>query len=158
GWAPVAAFHRAVQERVAALPGVRSVGGSTVVPLLSPGFCSVVWVEDHPLARGEEPPCLEVAEAAPGFFTALGLSVRGRVPTWQDVDGNTGAVVVTRALANRFWPGEDPIGRGIKNGPKPPFYRIVGVADDIRSNGLEKPPVEAVFFPIVPLIGAPLWQ
>jgi len=89
----------------------------------------------------------------------LGLAVRGRIPTWQDADAGTGAVVVTRALADRFWPGQNPIGRGIKgNGPNPPFYRIVGVSDDIRSDGLEKPPVEAVFFPIVPLAGAGLWS
>ena len=40
----------------------------------------------------------------------------------------------------------------------PPFYRIVGVADDVRGQGLEKPPVEAVFFPIMQLADAPLWQ
>jgi ABC-type lipoprotein release transport system permease subunit len=68
-------------------------------------------------------------------------------------------VVVTRALADRFWPGENPIGRGIKgNGSRPPFYRVVGVTDDVRGQGLEKPPVEAVFFPIIPMAQAPLWS
>lgn len=159
GWKPVAAFHRAVQERVAALPGVESVGGGNVVPLVSFGFCSVVWVEDRPLAPGEEPPCVKVAEAEPGYFRALGIPVRGRAPDWSDAESGTGGVVVTRALAERFWPGENPIGRGIKgNGSRPPFYRVIGVADDIRGNGLEKPPVEAVFFPILPMEGAPLWS
>ena len=159
GWAPVAAFHRALQERVGALPGVRAVGGATDAPLVSLGFCSVVWIEDHPLAPGEVPPCVKVTEAAPGFFGALGLAVRGRVPDWHDAEAGTGAVVVTRALAERFWPGENPIGRGIKgNGSQPPFYRVVGVTDDVRGDGLEKPPVEAVFFPIIPIANAPLWQ
>ncbi|HSQ33166.1 MAG TPA: FtsX-like permease family protein, partial [Gemmatimonadaceae bacterium] len=159
GWKPVAAFHRAVQERVAALPGVESVGGGDVVPLVSFGFCSVVWVEDRPLAPGEEPPCVKVAAAEPGYFRALGIPVRGRAPDWNDAESGTGGVVVTRALAERFWPGENPIGRGIKgNGSRPPFYRVIGVADDIRGNGLEKPPVEAVFFPILPMEGAPLWN
>jgi putative ABC transport system permease protein len=159
GWAPVAAFHRTLQERVGALPGVRAVGGATDVPLVSFGFCSIVWVEDHPLAPGEEPPCVKVTEAAPGFFSALGLPVRGRVPDWHDAEAGTGAVVVTRALAERFWPGENAIGRGIKgNGSRPPFYRVVGVADDVRGAGLEKPPVEAVFFPIIPMPQASLWN
>jgi putative ABC transport system permease protein len=159
GWAPVAAFHRSLQERVGALPGVRAVGGATDVPLVSFGFCSIVWVEDHPLAPGEEPPCVNVTEAAPGFFSALGLPVRGRVPDWHDAEAGTGAVVVTRALAERFWPGENAIGRGIKgNGPRPPFYRVVGVTDNVRGAGLEKPPVEAVFFPIIPMPEAPLWS
>ncbi|HWH49930.1 MAG TPA: ABC transporter permease [Gemmatimonadaceae bacterium] len=159
GWAPVAAFHRSLQERVGALPGVRAVGGATDAPLVSFGFCSIVWIEDHPLAPGEVPPCVKVTEAAPGFFAALGLRVQGRVPDWQDAEAGTGAVVVTRALAERFWPGENPIGRGIKgNGSRPPFYRVVGVTDDVRGEGLEKPPVEAVFFPIIPIANAPLWQ
>jgi predicted permease len=159
GWTSVAAFHRTLQERVGALPGVRAVGGATDVPLVSFGFCSLVWVEDRPLAPGEEPPCVKVTEAAPGFFDALGLRVRGRVPDWHDAEAGTGAVVVTRALADRFWPGENPIGRGIKgNGSRPPFYRVVGVTDDVRGQGLEKPPVEAVFFPIIPMAQAPLWS
>lgn len=159
GWAPVAAFHRTMQERIAALPGVRAVGGGTVVPLVSFGFCSVVWIEEHPLAPGEEPPCVKVAEAAPGYFAALGLAVHGRAPDWHDAEAGTGAVVVTRALADRFWPGENPIGRGIKgNGPRPPFYRVDGVTDDLRGDGLEKPPVEAVFFPILPMPETALWS
>jgi putative ABC transport system permease protein len=85
--------------------------------------------------------------------------VRGRAPDWHDADAATGAVVVTRAFADRFWPGENPIGRGVKgNGSTPPFYRVVGVADDFRGDGLEKPPVEAVFFPILPIPGASLWS
>jgi predicted permease len=159
GWQPVAALQRSLQEKISAIPGVRVVGAGTVVPLVSFGFCSLVFVEDRPIAPGQEPPCLKVGLSAPGYFAALGLPVQGRVPDWHDVDAKTGAVVVTRALANRFWPGENPIGRGIKgNGSRPPFYRIVGVADDVRGAGLEKPPVEAVFFPIAPLDSAPLWQ
>lgn len=160
GWQPVAQFHRTLEERITALPGVKSVGGADeFIPLASPGFCSVVFVEDHPLAPGEEPPCVKVAEVEPGYFSALGIPVRGRLPDWHDADAGTGAVVVTRALAKRFWPGEDPIGRGIKgNGSRPPFYRVVGVSDDVRGDGLEKPPVEAVFFPIVPMKDAWLWS
>jgi len=160
GWQPVAAFHRALQERIAALPGVQSVGGADeFIPLASPGFCSVVWVEDRPLAPGEEPPCVKVAEVEPGYFSALGIPVRGRLPGWHDAEAGTGAVVVTRALAERFWPGENPIGRGIKgNGSRPPFYRVVGVSGDLRGDGLEKPPVEAVFFPIIPMKDAWLWN
>jgi putative ABC transport system permease protein len=160
GWAPAAALQRSLQERIAAVPGVRAVGAGTVVPFVSFGFCSLVFVEDRPLAPGQQPPCVKVAETAPGYFAALGLPVQGRVPDWHDLDASTGAIVVTRAFANRFWPGENAIGRGVKgNGSNPPFYRIVGVADDVRGEGLEKPPVEAVFFPIRPMSDAAgLWS
>jgi putative ABC transport system permease protein len=160
GWEPAAALQRSLQERVAAVPGVRSVGAGSIVPLVSFGFCSLIFAEDRPLAAGQEPPCLKVGEVAPGYFEALGLTVQGRTLEWHDLDAATGAVVVTRAFANKFWPGENPIGRGVKgNGQLPPYYRVVGVADDIRGEGLEKPPVEAVFFPIKPFSDkAGLWN
>lgn len=160
GWEPASALQRSIQERVSAVPGVRAVGAGNMVPLVSFSFCAIVFVEDHPLAPGQVPPCVRVAQVAPGYFAALGLTVRGRVPDWHDLDASTGAVVVTRAFANRFWPGEKAIGRGVKgNGSNPPFYRIVGVADDIRAMGLEKPADEAVFFPIKPFSDkAGLWS
>jgi putative ABC transport system permease protein len=66
---------------------------------------------------------------------------------------------VTRALAQRLWPDQDPIGRGIRgNGWVQPFYRVVGVTGELRANGLDQPPTEAVFFPMVPIEGAPLWS
>jgi predicted permease len=89
----------------------------------------------------------------------MGIRVRGRAPTWSDVEARSGAVVVSRALAERFWPGEDPIGKGIRaQGWARPFYRVVGVTDDVRYNGLDKPPVEMVYFPLIPMEGAPLWS
>jgi predicted lysophospholipase L1 biosynthesis ABC-type transport system permease subunit len=67
--------------------------------------------------------------------------------------------VVSKTLAQRFWPGEDPIGKGLRgNGWERPFYRVVGVTEDVRYNGLDKPPAEMVYFPLVPMEGAPLWS
>jgi predicted permease len=96
---------------------------------------------------------------SPGFFEALGIRVRGRTPTWSDVQSRSGAVVVSRSLAQRFWPGEDPIGKGLRgNGWGQPFYRVVGVTEDVRYNGLDKPAAEMVYFPLIPMDGAPLWS
>jgi putative ABC transport system permease protein len=78
----------------------------------------------------------------------LAIQVRGRTPTWSDVDpaGKRHAVaVVTAALANRLWPGEDAIGKGIAIGnAQSGFNRIVGVIPELRAQGLEQPPTEAV--------------
>ncbi|MGH7713441.1 MAG: FtsX-like permease family protein, partial [Gemmatimonadaceae bacterium] len=105
-----------------------------------------------------EPPCATNTLAGPGYFSALGFALRGRAPTWSDVDGQSGAVVVSRTLAERLWPGQDPIGRGLKpNGFAPPFYRVVGVIDEIRGRGLQQPPTEVVFYPLKPIPEAPLW-
>jgi predicted permease len=144
------AFHRELQRRIGALPGVVAVGGVTGVPL-DGGYgtgCSVVFRENKPYVNGEDTPCVSTPVAAPGFFEALRIEVRGRTPTWRDFDQRTQAVVITRALGDRLWPGEDPIGKGIAtNGSGSAFwYRIVGVIPELRAEALDQPPTLAVFY------------
>ncbi len=159
GYEAVNAFYRQMARRIEGLPGVRSVGATEVLPLEGRGACAAMFIEDDPPAEGDSPPCIAKAQVAPGYFEALGIHVDGRVPGWSDMEARTGGVVVTRALARRFWPGQDPIGKGIRgNGWGEPFYRVVGVAGDIRASGLDEPPIEAVFFPMIPIEGAPLWS
>ncbi len=143
-----AVFHRTLQDRLLALPGVVAVGGG-YLPMKDFGTgCSVVFRENRPFEPGEETPCVSTPPTLPGYFDALGITVEGRVPTWSDVDARTQAVVVTRALADRLWPGENPIDRGIaSNGPDSPvWYRVVGVVNDLRAEALDAPPTEAVFY------------
>ena len=157
----VAAFHRDFQTRLAALPGVQHVGAATGLPLRDYGVgCSVVFREGRPYGPNEEPPCVATPRATPGFFQALGIQVRGRVPEWSDVHANTGAVVVTRALGERLWPGEDPLGKGIISntpGDQSGWYRVVGVVPELRAAGLDQPPTEAVFYPPVAVPNTWLW-
>lgn len=143
------AFHRELQRRLLELPGVTNVGSLGSVPLEDFGTgCSVVFRENLPYAVGEETPCVSTVTATPGVFDALQMKVDGRVPTWTDVDARTQAVVVTKALADRLWPGENAIGRGIaSNGSDSDvWYRVVGIAENIRAEALDVPPTEAVFY------------
>jgi hypothetical protein len=99
------------------------------------------------------------ALVSPGYFEVMGIEVEGRAPTWGDNDSNSGAIVVSRSLAERFWPGESAIGRGVKpNGDAPPYYRITGVTADVRAEGLDEDPTEMVYYPLRPLPGANLWS
>jgi putative ABC transport system permease protein len=143
-------FHREFMRRLAAIPGVQSVGGTQSVPL-NGGYgtgCSVVFREGRPYVNGEETPCVATPTIAPGFFESLRINVRGRTPTWDDFDERTQAVVVTKALADRLWPGEDPLGKGIRTwGPDDKsWYRIVGVVPELHAEALEKKATEAVFY------------
>jgi putative ABC transport system permease protein len=144
-------FHRDFQQRIAALPGVEVVGSVSSVPLNgSYGTgCSVVFRENKPYASGEQTPCVPTVTAAPGFFEALRIKVRGRTLTWSDFDQRSQAAVITKALADRMWPGEDPIGKGIRTwGPdEKSWYRIVGVVPELRAEALDQKPTEAVFYP-----------
>lgn len=145
-----AAFYRQLNARIAALPGVASVAG--VMPLPLEGYavgCSSVYREGRPYGEGEQTPCVAGGVVTPGFFATMRIRVDGRAPTWADFDARAQAVVITKALADRLWPGEDPTGKGINNnGPGyDRFYRVVGVVPELRAEALDRPPVEAVFYP-----------
>jgi ABC-type antimicrobial peptide transport system permease subunit len=125
------------------------VGATSSVPLEDFGTgCSVVYREYRPYAVGEQTPCISTPIAMPGFFETMRIPVTGRIPSWSDVDARTHAVVITKALADRLWPGESPIGKGIgSNGPDSKvWYRIVGVTPAIKLESLDQPPTEAVFY------------
>jgi len=145
------AFHRAFQERIAAIPGVVSVGAVGSIPLngsYATG-CSVVFREGRPYVNGEQTPCVATPTVAPGFFETMRIQVRGRTITWADFEQRTQAAVVTKALADRLWPGEDPVGKGIRTwGPDDKaWYRVVGVVPLLRAEALDQKPTEAVFYP-----------
>jgi predicted permease len=155
-----AAFHRELQARLASLPGVRDVGAATGLPLRDFGAgCAVVFREGQPFRQGEDAPCVTTPKVTPGFFRAMGISVIGREPEWRDLDAGTGAVVVTRALAERLWPGENPIGKGINSngGDESGYYRVVGVVPELRAKALDQPPTEAVFYPAVNVPKSWIW-
>lgn len=144
-------FHRELYRRLAEMPGVTSVGASSAMPLEDFGTgCSVVFREGEPYVQGVElTPCVNTPPTAPGFFETLKIPVEGRTPTWGDVDKRTQAVVVTKELADRLWPGQNPIGKGINsNGPKSQYwYRVVGVTASVHAEALDDKPTEAVFLP-----------
>lgn len=142
-------FHREFARRVRALPYVTAVGSTSSVPLEDYGTgCTIVWRESRPYDVGQEPPCVSTPIAVPGFFETLKVPVDGRTPTWDDVDNRTQAVVITKALGDRLWPNESPIGKGIgSNGAESKvWYRIVGVIPELKAEALDKPPTEAVFY------------
>jgi hypothetical protein len=98
-----------------------------------------------------------IARVAPAYFQTLRISVRGEPSSWADTESGTAGAIVSDSLARRLWPGEDGIGKGITIGRDGPhYYRVVGIAADIRGHGFDRPPDETVFFPLVSPADAPL--
>jgi predicted permease len=156
-YVPVFRFYRELADRLAELPGVTSVSMTQALALKDGDGCALVFVKGKNYTR-ETAPCVGNVIAGPGYFSTLGIAVRGRTPTWSDVDQQTGAVVVSKALADRMWPGEDPLGKELRpNGMGDPWYHVVGVTGDVHTRSLDQPPSEIVYYPMVPIQGAPLW-
>jgi predicted permease len=158
GYLPAFRFHRELAQRLAELPGVSGAAMTRSLPVKDGEMCALVFTKGRDYSAGTAP-CLGAVVATPGYFTTMGIPVRGRAPTWADVEEKSGAVVVSKALAEQLWPGEDPIGKQLRpNGPSDPWYHVVGVTGDVLTRGLDQPPTAIVYYPVVPMDGAPLWS
>ncbi len=158
-------FYAQALERIRALPGVQEAGMSSEIPFSGDYGCTVQGFEDRlvyeRLRDAGMTTCAGQEPTTPGYFKTMGIPVlQGRVFTDADNDHpDRGVVVVNKAFADRFWPGEDPLGKGIApsgrtNGP---FYRVVGVVGDVYRSSLGGEPATAVYYPIVWIPGSGGW-
>ncbi len=149
--------YREILERVRSVPGVVSAGMTSELPVLGQFGCTIQGFGDPAVydrtrdagmttCAGQEP-------TTPGYFEAIGIPLlQGRTFTDADNDSpSSAAVVVSQAFANRFWPGEDPLGKGVAPSGRSqgPFYRVVGVVGDVPAGALDGDPAIAIYYPIV---------
>jgi putative ABC transport system permease protein len=154
----VIAFWRELTRRVEAIPGVTRAGASGSLPLADEGGCSGI-ITDVVEAGKERGNCMPMTMVTPGYFEAMGIKVKGSLPTWSSVEAGTAPTVVTASFARRFWGDENVIGRRVKpfNDARP-YYTIVGVAENVRGNGLQEPPIQEVYFPMIGPPGSEQWS
>lgn len=127
-------------HRVAALPGVVSAGVNHDLPFVG----QMIWdrggfaIEDQSPEEAENNPAANHQVVSPDYFRAMGIPlIRGRVFTERDRIGAPYVVIINRQMAERFWPGEDPIGKRLTGfGPDDAVWTIVGVVGDIKYRGL----------------------
>ena len=141
-------FERALAD-IQALPGVRRAAVLDWVPLTDDHDDSAVQIEDQPLPSGAVPPDLPLTYVSSGYFATFGIPlVMGRTFERPDTDRPSDEVVISRALADRYWKGTSPIGKRLRAGLSGPWFTIVGVAEDVHMQSLELPPEELVYFSI----------
>jgi len=143
------AFARDLFAEVQALPDVRMAGMTTRLPLET-GVTNNSFI-----VPGVEPPpdqdrwVLELAYVTPGYFETLGIQqVDGR--TFQETDREDGrsVAVLSRAAADRFWPGESALGRVLHRGGDPDDeLTVVGVVDNAKIWSLTEPPRPYLYLP-----------
>jgi len=150
----VAAFYQELVTRLGSVPGV--VGASTINSFSMAGGNSNqgAIAEDHPPLQDELPPIVRSKWVGPGYFQTAGVPLlEGRAIEQNDLDNRTGAVVASEAYARQEWPGESAIGKRIANGinleERSSWYTIVGVAADVRDNGLVEDAPTIVYWPHV---------
>ncbi len=145
------AFYRSMVERVEALPGAQKVGLTTALPLAGGGWGKLFTREDRPAPKAfNEIPVTQYRQVSAGYFETLDIRLlRGRYLNERDAPDGLPVAVINETAADRFWPGENPIGKIFKLGPPEetipagilrPGYRfirwtVVGVVKDVKHNG-----------------------
>lgn len=133
---------RALLDEVRALPGVLAAGTISLVPLGGVNACPPILVEGAPVTSGPAP-CAEVRTSSSGYFQAMGIPLlAGRLFDARDTPERPRVVLINSALARRFFPGVDPVGRrlGVGNPAKPTWLEVVGVVGDVHQLGLDQAP------------------
>ena len=127
-------------EQIRAVPGVVSVGATTKIPLAGGGSTQPFSIEGRPTAAIAEQPMAQTRYISPDYFRAIGIPLRqGRFFGDHDRDKSVPVIIISEAMARRFWPGENPIGKRLT----PSFHgeqgarEIVGVVGDVKTSGLD---------------------
>ena len=146
------AFADAVLARLHALPGVRAVGLTNVLPFTGNNSSGSYTSPDIVLPPGTVIPHGQQRSVDPGYFKTLGLTLlNGRLFTDADSAATQKVVVVDKLLADKYWPGQDPIGKRIGRGgddAHPVIWVIVGVVAQIKFQSLEEDvKKETLYFP-----------
>jgi putative ABC transport system permease protein len=138
------AFYTDLVQRVRSLAGVRSAAVTTNLPLYFQGNSISVTIEGRP----EPPPGQELIVVtriiSPGYFDTMSIPLlKGRQLTDQDTDDSPNVVVVSEAMARRYWPGEEAVGKRIAIGrikSQEDWVQVVGVVKDVRQFELNSDP------------------
>src|SRR6476659_7420896 len=110
----VIAFNKQVSERIAALPGVKAAGTTSVLPLSDNFDGRGLAVEDHPKPPGEEI-TVDLYVVTAGYLSAMEIPLRhGRAISDHDTADTEKVALINQAMADQLWPNQDPIGRRIK--------------------------------------------
>ena len=132
------ALFREITRRLSALPGVESVGITSNLPIDC--NCNTDWIRIVGKPFHGEHNEVDERDVSPAYFDTLKAKlIRGRVFTEDDNASKSQKVVINEALAQKYFPGEDPIGKKIANGSLDPksLREIVGIVGNIREGGLD---------------------
>ena len=153
-----ALFIQEMKARTGALPGVTSAAVGLYFPMMGANWSSTFIVGDRPSPSPGQLPNSLFTPVETGFFETLGIPLhRGRTFLDSDDADASRVVVVNQALADHFWPNQNPVGKRLKQGrpgSDAPWREIVGVVGDTKQYGLDERVRMQTYMPVNQ---GPLW-
>jgi putative ABC transport system permease protein len=134
-----ARFCQYLDEHVSAIPGVLAVGAVGHLPLEGNATRSFA-IEGRPDPGPANAAGASYSVACPNYFRALGVPLlEGREFSHQDMVGAPDVIVINQAMARKYWPKEDAVGKAIRlGGSGGPRFTVVGVVGDVHHWGLDE--------------------
>src|SRR5262249_35436327 len=128
----VVRMHQAINDRIAAIPGVSSVGLTSIVPMTDSGWHDPIFAADKTYEASQIPPLRTFKFLAPGLLDTMGTAlVAGRDITWADVYDRHPVALVSENLARELW-GQPAaaLGKQIRENSSSAWREVVGVVGD----------------------------
>ncbi len=145
-------FYQQLLARISAMPGVQSASAGWPLPM-STSFATINFnIQGRPIAKGDEPSA-PLGLAMPGFFETMRIPLlAGRAFDQQDGLHGAPSMIVNQAFANKYFPGENPLGQHIQVGLgddvfEHPMRLVVGVVGNIHQKGLTEVAQPAYYLP-----------
>ena len=131
-------FFEQLFGRLREQSGIESVAAINAIPLWGGGD-RTFFIEGRPVAAQESPPDEQLRFVSANYFSTMAIPLlSGREFTDRDVPQSPHVAVINRAMMERYWPGEDPLGRRVAFlRDDPTWYEIVGVVGNVKHGSLE---------------------
>jgi len=140
--------YGAALDRLRSIPLVQAAGLGETVPMGGAGESTGVRIPHRPVTRDDERPFANYTIVSPGFFAAVGTPLlRGRSFLESDTADSMPVAIVNRAMAEKFWPGQDVVGKAVGIPIAPFDMTIVGVVADVKHVTLREAPGPEVYVP-----------
>jgi putative ABC transport system permease protein len=142
-------FYRHLIERVKALPGVDAAGVTSYLPLAGP-IRFVYFCPQDTVCQGiGKDPLTAIRQVSAGYFETVRTPLlQGRVFNERDISTSPPVAIVNQTVADRYWPGKNPIGRHVANSRDMIQREVVGVVSDVKFNALNITNSEEVYLPM----------
>ncbi len=143
------AFLDQVIENLRANPQVKSVAAGTSLPVGGFGARTIFAIKGQPVPTADKRPIASLFIITEDYFSLFSIPLKaGRFINAQDRTDTPGVCLVNESFARKLFPGKSAIGEVLLRGPRADIpHEIVGIVGDVKSNGLNSPPPDTLYFP-----------
>ena len=147
----VVQMQQAILDKLSSIPGVSSAAFTSAVPLDGYDSNDILYAQDHMQNEGELPPIRRFKFVSPGEFATLGTRLlAGRDLTWTDIYQKRPVAIISENFAREYWHNANgAIGKRIRVASTDDWREIIGVAQDVHDDGVDKAAPSTVYWPVM---------